>query len=123
MSHPDFILLYVDHVQTSASFYSRLFDCTPVESSNNFALFILKSGLKLGLWTRQAVAPTAQLTGGGSELGIQEASHAAVDACHTRWQALGLTILQDPVQMDFGYTFVALDPDNHRLRVFCPGAA
>jgi hypothetical protein len=24
--------------------------------------------------------------------------------------------------MDFGYTFVALDPDKHRLRVFAPGA-
>lgn len=121
MSHPDFILLYVDHVQTSARFYSRLFDCLPVESSDNFALFILKSGLKLGLWTRQAVEPTAQLTGGGGELVIQEADNAAVDACHTHWQRLGLTILQAPVQMDFGYTFVALDPDNHRLRVYCPG--
>jgi hypothetical protein len=25
--------------------------------------------------------------------------------------------------MDFGFTFVALDPDGHRLRVFAPGAA
>jgi hypothetical protein len=27
------------------------------------------------------------------------------------------------VQMDFGYTFVAADPDGHRLRVFVPEAA
>ena len=32
-------------------------------------------------------------------------------------------ILQEPVQMDFGHTFVASDPDGHRLRVFVPGAA
>ena len=25
--------------------------------------------------------------------------------------------------MDFGHTFVAADPDGHRLRVFVPGAA
>ena len=28
-----------------------------------------------------------------------------------------------PTAMDFGFTFVALDPDGHRLRVFAPGAA
>ena len=35
----------------------------------------------------------------------------------------GLTILQAPMQMDFGTTFVATDPDGHRLRVFVPAAA
>jgi len=34
-----------------------------------------------------------------------------------------LDIIQEPVQMDFGYTFVATDPDGHRLRVFVPEAA
>jgi hypothetical protein len=27
-----------------------------------------------------------------------------------------------PTKMDFGTTFVALDPDGHRLRVFAPAA-
>ena len=39
------------------------------------------------------------------------------------WKQRGLPILQEPVQMDFGHTFVAADPDGHRLRVFVPGAA
>ena len=30
----------------------------------------------------------------------------------------GLKILQTPTDLDFGRTFVALDPDNHRLRVY-----
>jgi hypothetical protein len=30
----------------------------------------------------------------------------------------GLPIAQAPTAMDFGPTFVALDPDGHRLRVF-----
>ncbi len=30
----------------------------------------------------------------------------------------GLTIAQAPSDMDFGRTFVALDPDGHRLRVY-----
>jgi predicted enzyme related to lactoylglutathione lyase len=32
----------------------------------------------------------------------------------------GAAILQEPVSMDFGRTFLAADPDGHRLRVFCP---
>jgi hypothetical protein len=31
-----------------------------------------------------------------------------------------LKIAQAPTAMDFGMTFVALDPDGHRLRVFAP---
>jgi predicted enzyme related to lactoylglutathione lyase len=62
--------------------------------------------------------PTA--TGGGSEIGIAIESPAAVGATHADWNARGLTILQGPTEMDFGRTFVALDPDDHRLRVFAP---
>ena len=36
------------------------------------------------------------------------------------WSLRGLPILQAPIDMDFGRTFVALDPDGHRLRVFAP---
>jgi len=31
-------------------------------------------------------------------------------------------VAQKPVDMDFGHTFVALDPDGHRLRVFAAAA-
>lgn len=41
----------------------------------------------------------------------------------TDWKKRGLTILQEPVQMDFGTTFVASDPDGHCLRAFAPAAA
>ena len=30
------------------------------------------------------------------------------------------TVEPPPTDMDFGHTFVALDPDGHRLRVFSP---
>jgi hypothetical protein len=36
---------------------------------------------------------------------------------------LGLRIIQEPVKMDFGFTFTAADPDGHRLRVFAPAQA
>ena len=34
------------------------------------------------------------------------------------WRAQGLRILQSITDMDFGRTFVALDPDGHRLRAY-----
>lgn len=112
-----YTLLYVDSPATSANFYSRLLERPPVELSPTFALFILDSGLKLGLWSRHTVEPTALLTGGGAELGFSVDSHQAVDALHELWSGLGATIAQAPIALDFGYTFVALDPDGHRVRV------
>jgi hypothetical protein len=38
------------------------------------------------------------------------------------WQLRGVSIAQPPTEMDFGLTFVALDPDQHRLRVFVAAA-
>ena len=42
---------------------------------------------------------------------------------HATWVAKGLAVIQTPTDMDFGHTFVALDPDGHRLRVFAPSAS
>ncbi|MDP9525431.1 VOC family protein [Pseudomonas protegens] len=117
MTRNTYFLLYVDSPAISAQFYSRLLDKPPVESSPTFALFILDSGIKLGLWSRHTVEPSPQATGGGGELGWALGSREAVDDLHRHWQDLGLTIAQPPTQMDFGYTLLALDPDGHRLRV------
>ncbi len=46
------------------------------------------------------------------------ASEAEVDALHAEWRAGGAPIALAPTTMDFGYTFVALDPDRQRLRLF-----
>jgi catechol 2,3-dioxygenase-like lactoylglutathione lyase family enzyme len=118
MTHPNLLILYVDSPSVSASFYSRLLGLEPVESSATFALFALESGLMLGLWSRPAVEPAATATGGGSELALKVETFPAVDKLHLDWRNRGLTIIQSPTDMDFGRTFVALDPDGHRLRVF-----
>jgi predicted enzyme related to lactoylglutathione lyase len=39
---------------------------------------------------------------------------------HENWSGRGYAIAQKPVEMDFGCTFTALDPDGHRLRVLTP---
>jgi predicted enzyme related to lactoylglutathione lyase len=118
MSNPNYLLLYVDNPSASAAFYAPLLGRAPVESSPTFALFILESGVKLGLWARRTVEPAVTVGGGGAELAFSVAGIPAVRALYAEWTGRGLTILQAPTAMDFGFTFVALDPDGHRLRVF-----
>ncbi|HYM02579.1 MAG TPA: VOC family protein [Stellaceae bacterium] len=64
--------------------------------------------------------PAFRLTG---EIAFTTPSSAAVDATHREWAKRGLTILQPPIDLDFGRTFLARDPDGNRLRVFAPAGA
>ena len=84
-------------------------------------MYALPSGLMVGLWASHDVAPKANAPG-GIEVSFTEADDDAVRTTHTAWRKLGLEIIQPPTKMDFGLTFVALDPDGHRLRVFAPAA-
>jgi catechol 2,3-dioxygenase-like lactoylglutathione lyase family enzyme len=120
MAHPNFVILYVDQPPVSAAFYADLLGQPPVETSPTFALFALDSGVMLGLWSRHTVEPAAVAAGGGAELALTVDDDAAVDATCADWTRRGLPIAQRPTAMDFGRTFVALDPDGHRLRVFAP---
>ncbi|CAO3355991.1 VOC family protein [Azospirillum palustre] len=115
----DFVLLYVDSPAASAAFYANLLGREPVEASPTFAMFKAGNGLMLGLWSRHTVEPAATAPGGG-EIAFTVADEAAVHDLHADWSGRGLTILQPPTAMDFGHTFVAQDPDGHRLRVFAP---
>jgi catechol 2,3-dioxygenase-like lactoylglutathione lyase family enzyme len=120
MRDPNYTLLYVNDPAASTAFYTDLLGRQPIESSPDFALFALESGLMLGLWSRHAAEPAASITGGGGELAFQVGSDAEVDAVCADWRARGLAIAQKPTRMDFGYTCVAADLDGHRLRAFSP---
>ena len=120
MTNPNFVLVYVDSPAASGDFYRALLGRDPVEASPTFVLFALDSGLMLGLWSRHSVQPAASAAGGGAELAFPVAAPQAVDEAHARWQALGVPILLAPTDMEFGRSFVGVDPDGHRLRVFAP---
>lgn len=122
MSDPDFVLLYVKNPAESAALYADLLGKAPVDSSPHFVMFALESGVKLGLWAANDVQPEADAAGGG-ELAFTVGSKAAVRELCEHWRRRGLRVVQPPVQMDFGHTATAVDPDGHRLRVFAPGAA
>ena len=120
MQDTPFTLLYVADPEASARFYAGLLDRPAVEASPTFAMFALGPGAMLGLWKRDTVVPAAAGTPGAGELALAVDGRAAVDARFARWQALGCTVLQAPVALDFGDAFTAQDPDGHRLRVFAP---
>jgi len=122
MTDPNFVILYVKDTSASAAFYADVLGRAPAEASPTFAMFALSSGVMLGLWMRDNVAPAADAAAGGAELAISVPNADAVRAAHTDWSRRKLKIAQPPTAMDFGYTFVALDPDGHRLRVFAPAA-
>ncbi len=120
MSDPNFIILYVNNPPVSTDFYTTILGKSPVEASPTFAMFALESGVMLGLWSRQTVEPVADTSPGACEVAFALADRAEVDARYREWAGRGLRIAQKPTGMDFGHTFVALDPDGHRLRVFAP---
>ena len=122
MSDPNFVILYVKSPTDSVAFYADLLGKAPVETSPTFAMFSLDCGTMLGLWAAHKVEPAATAVG-GAEIAFAVDGIDTVKSMHATWSAKGLRIAQTPTGMDFGFTFVALDPDSHRLRVFAPGAA
>ncbi|MGO9420456.1 VOC family protein [Roseiarcus sp.] len=119
MSNVSFVIVYVDDVARSEAFYASILGRAAVESSPAFAMLPAAPGLMLGLWKRDGVRPPATAAGGG-EIAFTAENNAEVDALCAAWRAKGVTIALEPTAMDFGYTFVAVDPDGQRLRVFAP---
>jgi catechol 2,3-dioxygenase-like lactoylglutathione lyase family enzyme len=119
MSNVGFILVYVENVAASEAFYASILGRPAVESSATFAMLPAAPGLMLGLWRRDGVKPAATPPGGG-EIAFPVDGAGEVDALFAEWSARGVKIAQTPTKMDFGYTFVGLDPDGQRLRVFAP---
>ncbi|MCF8482816.1 MAG: VOC family protein [Rhodospirillum sp.] len=120
MPFPNYTILYVADPRVSARFYADILDLEPVESSDTFALFNLPNGHKLGLWSRHTVAPGTDVTGGGCELAFSLDGADTLDALHATWAKKGIPLPMAPTDMDFGRSFLALDPDGHRLRPMAP---
>jgi predicted enzyme related to lactoylglutathione lyase len=118
-----FLLLYVESPVASATFYNELLNVPIVEESPTFAMLPLRDGVMLGLWSRATVEPKGAGQPGASEVAFTVSDAAIVGQTHADWKRRGLAIAQPPTRMDFGTTFVALDPDGHRLRAFAPEAS
>ena len=115
----NYILLAVRDPLKSADLYTQLLGREPVEKATTFVLYVLPTGLKVGLWLADEMEPRPNAAG-GVEISFTEDSKDAVRASFEEWKTLRLKIVQEPTDMDFGYTFVAEDLDGHRLRPFVP---
>ena len=111
------LLFYVTDPAISVDFYTKILARPPVEQSPTFALFILDSGLALGLWRKDGVAPSPTHQPGACDLGFK-VTPVQLDKIHADWHKMGVTIALPPTKLDFGTSFVATDPDGHRLRVY-----
>jgi predicted enzyme related to lactoylglutathione lyase len=117
MANINLIVLYVEDPAASAAFYEKLLGAAAAVMSPNFCAFPMAGNGTLGLWRKSHVKPEPSGTGAANEIGIMLPDAEAITACHQRWAAAGVDIEQDPVTLDFGPTFVARDPDGHRIRV------
>jgi catechol 2,3-dioxygenase-like lactoylglutathione lyase family enzyme len=122
MAQPSHILNYVADARQSAALYAKILGLQPEEMTSSYAVFALPGGGRLALRSRDGVEPRATLPG-GTELCFAVENEASVRRTRDSWFKLGLRIIQEPVKMDFGFTFTAADPDGHRLRVFSPAQA
>lgn len=120
MLSPNLILLYVEDPQESAAFYTRLLRCEPVAAFPNYVAYALEGGLTFSLWSARAANFVSSGTGHRMEVAFMVKDDAEVERLHAEWREAGVSIEQDLMTAVFGRTFVALDPDGHRLRVCTP---
>jgi predicted enzyme related to lactoylglutathione lyase len=120
MLAPNLILLYVADPSQSADFYEKLFETAPEAKFPTYAAFSFPSGLQLGLWSTQAKNFVSGGSGHRSEIAFMLSDEQQVRQLHDAWQKQGVTIEQPPHHAVFGLTFVATDPDGHRIRVCLP---
>lgn len=114
---PNSIILYVSDIQLSTQFYTTILGQQPIETYEEFSVFTLSECMILGLQTKEGIDPKPNGQVGGFEICLSDVNKQQVEIIYQQWQALQITILLEPTQLEFGYTFVALDPDGHRLRV------
>lgn len=114
---PTSVILYVTDVEASTTFYRQALNKEPIETFDDFAVFALTEDVTIGLQTRDQIDPAATGTPGSVELSMSYATHDDVDQLYQDWTTLDFPIALEPTTLEFGYTFVATDPDGHRLRV------
>lgn len=117
---PNTVVLYVDNLAISSKFYRDVLGIKPEEASPTFHTFTLSNGMGLSLKAKHAVEPPTDKNGSG-ELAFTLDNSKEVDALFAEWQKKEIYMALPPTVVTYGYTFLALDPDGHRLRVVSLG--
>lgn len=117
MFKPNSLIIYVEDVAKSTDFYQSLLKTNPIEKYEEFSVFELTDGFILGLQSKAGIDPKPQPYFGGFEMSMSDVTNEQVDTLFAEWTQLGVKFELLPTVLEFGYTFVAIDPDGHRLRV------
>jgi hypothetical protein len=120
MHSPNLLIFYVKDPQESAKFYEKIFEKKPVDFYPTWATFTFDNGLCFGLWSTKAKDFVSDGRGHRSELSFMINEEQEVRDLCNKWKTCGVIIEQDLHEAVFGLTFVALDPDGHRIRVCMP---
>jgi len=99
----------------SAEFYRNVLGLQSIEESPTFAMFSLANGVMLGLWSRYTAEPRVEALPGAMDICFPTED---VDSMYESLGQKSVTLIQKPTDMDFGRTFVFLDPDGHRIRMY-----
>ena len=117
---PNLVLFYVKNPLESASFYEKIFGQKPVAAFPTYVAFTFPNGFTFSLWSLEAKDFVSAGTGNRSELAFMVSTEKEVRDLHDAWGRMGISIEQELSEAVFGLTFVALDPDGHRIRVCIP---
>lgn len=117
MFKPNSLIIYVDDVEKSRKFYQKIFKSDPLETFEEFVVFPLTADCVLGIQSKSGIEPKPQPQFGGFEICMADVTKEEVDSLYQEWKAQGVEFELEPITLEFGYTFVARDPDGHRLRV------
>ncbi|WKD50529.1 VOC family protein [Microbulbifer spongiae] len=120
MLTPNLLTLYVGNLEISTTFYEKLLDRAPVTTFPHYVSFEFDNGLYLSLWSKKAKNFVSDGTGHRFELSFLVEGDDSVMSIYEKWQAHSVNIEQPLHEAVFGLTFVATDPDGHRIRVSTP---
>lgn len=120
MIQPNLLLFYVNDPLKSAEFYEKLFEKKPAAAFPTYVAFEFDNGMFISFWSVNAKNFVSSGTGHRSELAFMIKGENNVRELYNKWKKLGVEIEQDLHVAVFGLTFVALDPDGHRIRVCMP---
>lgn len=117
---PNLFLFYVDNPEKSAAFYENIFGVAPKAVFPTYVAFEFENGLTFSLWSTKAKDFVSSGSGHRSEIAFMVPDNDTVKALYAKWQGAGMVIEQPLHEAVFGLTFVATDPDGHRIRVCTP---
>lgn len=120
MLTPNLVIFYVQDPIKSMDFYEKIFSIKPTAAFPSYVAFTFDNGFTFSLWSTTAKDFVSEGSGHRSELSFMVPDEATVTLLRKQWGEFGVQIEQDLKIAVFGLTFVALDPDGHRIRVCIP---